>query len=112
MNISLNVPGFTGISCGELIAFEMPSYEPVGRDNPYDNDPYLSGRYLIKSIRHKINVLEDYHNMSIECIKDAVKSPYPSEDNDTLSTRGKKDRTTVLQYTLDDTLLRETSDEI
>ena len=112
MNISLNVPGFTGISCGELIAFEMPSYEPVGRDNPYDNDPYLSGRYLIKSIRHKINVLEDYHNMSIECLKDAVKSPYPSEDNDTLSTRGKKDRTTVLQYTLDDTLLRETSDEI
>lgn len=112
MNISLNVPGFTGVSCGELIAFEMPAYEPSGRDNPYDNDPYLSGRYLIKSIRHKINITEDYHNMSLECIKDAVKVPYPQEDIDTLSNRGKKDRITVLQHELDDTLLRDISDEL
>lgn len=112
MNISLNVPGFTGVSCGELISFEMPAYEPSSRDNPYDNDPYLSGRYLIKSIRHKINVTEDYHNMSLECIKDAVKLPYPQENIDTLSNRGKKDRITLLQYDLDDTILRDISDEL
>jgi len=112
MNISLNVPGFTGISCGELVAFEMPAYEPTGTDNPYDNDPYLSGRYLIKSIRHKVNITEDYHNMSLECIKDAVKTPYPQEGTDTLSTRGKKDRITVLQYDLDDAVLRESTDEL
>ena len=111
-NISLNVPGFTGISCGEMISFEMPSYEPIGRDNPFDNDPYLSGRYLVKSVRHKVNILEDYHNMSLECIKDAVRSPYPQEDLDVLSTRGNKDRYTILQYELDDTILRDDTDEI
>jgi len=106
-NVSVDVPGFTGISCGELVAFEMPAYEPAGRDNPFDNDPYLSGRYLVKSIRHSIDTVNDYHRMNIELIKDAVKDPYPQENIDVLSDRGNKDRLNVLQYELDDTILKE-----
>ena len=106
-NISLDVPGFTGVSCGDLISFEMPAYEPAGKDNHFDNDPYLSGRYLIKAIRHKVSITDDYHNMNIECIKDAVKDPYPQEDLDTLSERGNKDKLNVLQYELDDATMKE-----
>jgi len=111
-NISLDVAGFTGVSCGDLIAFEMPAFEPAGRDNPFDNDPYLSGRYLIKSIRHKVSITDDYHNMNIECIKDAVKDAYPQENIDTLSDRGNKDRLNVLQYELDETILKEPGEEV
>jgi hypothetical protein len=112
MNVSLDVPGFTGISCGDLIAFEMPAYEPVGTDNPFDNDPYLSGRYLIKAIRHSIDTVDDYHSMNIEIIKDAVKDPYPQENLDVLSERGNKDKLNVLQYELDETVLREAGDTV
>ena len=112
MNVSLDVPGFTGISCGDIIAFEMPAYEPVGTDNPFDNDPYLSGRYLIKAIRHSIDTVDDYHSMNIEIIKDAVKDPYPQENLDVLSERGNKDKLNVLQYELDETVLREAGDTV
>jgi len=112
MNISIDVPGFTGISCGDLVAFEMPAYEPMGRDNPYDNDPFLSGRYLVKSIRHSIDTVNDYHAMNIEMIKDAVKDSYPEEDLDTLSERNNKDRLNILQYDLDDNILKDQGDEV
>jgi len=112
MNVSIDVPGFTGISCGELVAFEMPAYEPAGRDNPFDNDPYLSGRYLIKSIRHSIDTVNDYHRMNVEMIKDAVKDPYPQEELDVLSERGNKDRLNILQYELDDTVLKEPGEDV
>jgi len=110
MNISLDVPGFTGISCGDLVAFEMPAFEPAGMDNPYDNDPYLSGRYLIKSIRHSVDTVNDTHDMNIEIIKDAVKNPYPEENIDVLSKRGNTDRYNILQYDLDENILT-TSEE-
>ena len=112
MNLSLDVPGFTGISCGDLVAFEMPAYEPMGRDNPYDNDPYLSGRYLVKSIRHSVDTVNDYHAMNLEIIKDAVKDPYPQEDLDVLTERANKDRLNILQYDLDENILLDEGDEI
>ena len=111
-NIGIDVPGFTGVSCGDLIAFEMPAYEPVGADNPFDHDPYLSGRYLIKSIRHKVSTVDDYHMMNLECIKDAVKDPYPMENLDTLSNRENTDRLNVLQYELDDLILKDKGEEV
>ena len=112
MNISIDVPGFTGISCGDVIAFEMPAYEPAGRDNPYDNDPYLSGRYLVKSIRHSLDTVNDTHDMNVEIIKDAVKDPYPEEPIDVLSDRENKDRLNILQYELDETILTEPGDVV
>ena len=111
-NIGLDVAGFTGVSCGDLIAFEMPSYEPAGRDNPFDHDPYLSGRYLIKSIRHKVSTTDDYHSMNLECIKDAVKDQYPMENLDTLSTRENTDRLNVLQSELDELILKDKGEEV
>jgi len=111
MQVSLDARGFTGLSCGDVVALEIPSYEPVGADNPLDNDPYMSGRYLVKSIRHKIDTAKDMHSMAISCIKDAVRVPYPEESVDTFTGRENADATNILQYELDDTLITEATNE-
>ena len=109
MQVSLNARGFTGLSCGDVVALEIPSYEPPGVDNPLDHDPYMSGRYLVKSIRHKIDTAKDMHTMAISCMKDAVRVAYPEENNDTFTGRENSEATNILQYELDDTLITEAS---
>ena len=109
MQVSLNARGFTGLSCGDVVALEIPSYEPPGVDNPLDHDPYMSGRYLVKSIPHKIDTAKDMHTMAISCMKDAVRVAYPEENNDTFTGRENNEATNILQYELDDTLITEAS---
>ena len=109
--ISLDCKGFTGISVGDICSFEVPSYEPVKKDNPLDFDPYMSGRYLIKSIHHKIDTAKDNHKMNLECVKDAVRVPYPEENIDIHTTRENLDATTFLQYQLDEALINEANQE-
>jgi len=103
--LELTVPGFTGLSAGELIAFDMPSYTSVSDTNPLDHDPYMSGRYLVSGIRHIVSVLNGKHSMVLECLKDSVKRPYPEELNDTFTGKEKADRGIIDQYTLDETLI-------
>lgn len=109
MQVSLTARGFTGLSAGDVVALEIPSYEPPGVDNPLDNDPYMSGRYLVKKIRHRVDTAKDSHTMAIQCVKDAVRTPYPVETIDTFTNRENTDATNVLQYDLDDALVNEAS---
>jgi len=109
--ISLDCKGFTGISVGDLCSFEVPSYEPVKRDNPMDIDPYMSGRYLIRRIHHNINTAKDMHTMNLECVKDAVRVAYPEENIDTFTNRENLDSITYLQYQLDEALINEANQE-
>jgi len=107
--VSLTARGFTGLSCGDVVALEIPAYEPAGVDNPLDNDPYMSGRYLVKSIRHKIDTAKDMHTMAINTMKDAVRVAYPEESIDTFTGRENAEATNILQYDLDDMLITEAS---
>jgi hypothetical protein len=107
MQVSLTARGFTGLSAGDVVALEIPSYEPAGADNPLDNDPYMSGRYLVKHIRHKIDTATDMHTMAITCMKDAVRVPYPEEEIDTFTGRENAEAINVLQYELDDAIITE-----
>ena len=107
--LSLDCKGFTGISVGDLCSFEVPSYEQKGMDNPLDIDPYMSGRYLIRKIHHRISTTNDMHTMNLECVKDSIRVPYPEESVDTFTYRENQDSITYLQYDLDDALL-ETAD--
>jgi hypothetical protein len=110
-SIELDCKGFTGISVGDLCSFEVPSYEPVKRDNPMDIDPYMSGRYLIRRIHHNINTAKDMHTMNLECVKDAVRVAYPEENIDIHTNRENLDATTFLQYQLDEALINEANQE-
>ena len=77
--MSLNLPGFTGLSVGDICSVEIPLYEQVNKGD-LDIDPYLSGRYLVSKITHKINPRETYNSMIVEVIKDSVKRPYYATD--------------------------------
>jgi len=110
-SIELDCKGFTGLSVGDLCSFEVPSYEPVKRDNPMDIDPYMSGRYLIRRIHHNINTAKDMHTMNLECVKDAVRVAYPEENIDIHTNRENLDATTFLQYQLDEALINEANQE-
>jgi len=108
MTLSLNCHGFTGLSVGELISFEMPAFEPSGVDNPLDIDPYMSGRYLVKSIRHQVNTGADKHRMVVDCIKDSVMRPYPIETTDTFTNKeNSENKINVLQDQLDEQVLKD-----
>ena len=109
--ISLDCRGFTGISVGDLCSFEVPSYEPVKKNDPMDIDPYMSGRYLIRKIHHNINTAKDMHTMNLECVKDAVRVAYPEENIDTFTSRENLDSITYLQYQLDEALINEGNKE-
>ena len=110
--ISLDCKGFTGISVGDLCSFEVPSYEPPGMDNPLDIDPYMSGRYLVRKIHHKITTALDAHSMNLEIVKDAVRVAYPEENIDTFTSRENLDALTYLLYQLDDSLTETADDEV
>ena len=110
-SIELNCKGFTGISVGDLCSFEVPSYEPVKKDNPLDFDPYMSGRYLVRAIHHNIDTAKDNHKMTLECVKDAVRVAYPEENIDIHTTRENLDAITYLQYQLDEAIINEANQD-
>jgi hypothetical protein len=90
--LQITVNGFTGVQAGDIITFEMPSYEPRDGSEPSDRDAYMSGRYLVTSVRHQINIFMKKHIMVLECMKDSVRSPYPSEINDTFIEKEKNNQ--------------------
>ena len=105
LKLQLTVNGFTGIQAGDLITYEMPSYEPKTGGEQNDNDVYLSGRYLVTSVRHQINQANKKHIMVLECQKDSVRRPYPQEINDTFINREKKQEGIIDIYEFDKILL-------
>lgn len=104
--LSLDVPGFTGLSVGDMVAFDAPSYEPANDTNPLDRDPFMSGRYLVKSVRHRFDFAEKKHFTKMECIKDSYMNPLPQEIVDTFTTQEYDDsKANIKQYDLDDSIV-------
>lgn len=103
--IQLTVNGYTGVRAGDLITFEMPSYEPKDGSEPYDLDLYMSGRYLVTTIRHEINMKLKKHIMVLECMKDSVRIPFPSEINDTFLDKEVKRTGIINLYEFDNILI-------
>ena len=105
--LEIKVPGFTGITAGDLITFEMPSFTPAGDTEPLGIDPYMSGRYLVTSVRHHLNRTLKKHEMILECMKDSVRRPYPEESNDTFINKEKNFEGIIDIYKLDELFANE-----
>jgi hypothetical protein len=105
LKLQITCNGFTGIQAGDIITYEMPSYESKTGGEQNDNDVYLSGRYLVTSVRHQINQANKKHIMVLECNKDSVRRPYPQEINDTFTDREKKQEGIIDIYEFDKILL-------
>ena len=101
--LELDLPGFTGISVGEVVHFTHPSFMPTQNANDSDNDPYLSGRYLISSIRHKVNLkLTKKHTMLVELVKDSFNKKLPEDEVDLFTGQENEQGDSYLQYSLDE----------
>ena len=102
----LNVHGNTLLHAGELIQVDMPTIRPLLDKSGEEPSPYWHGRYLILSIRHVVeNSKGGKHSMVLECVKDAVRTPYPiSQENMTIN---KPDSEVNDIYSLDKQILNQ-----
>jgi hypothetical protein len=100
--IQFKAHGFTGLSIGDIVTLILPSYGVKDKKDPKDQDPVLSGRYLVVSIRHQINHTDKKHYMYVECLKDSVKIPFEVQFNDTFTDRERDQSVTINQYVQDE----------
>ena len=108
-NIILLVHGNTLLNAGDIITFNMPLMAPV-YDKKEQLNPYMAGRYLIKSIKHTISIESASHDMVIHAMKDAVRTPYPIETSQVqIPTPDRSTATTV--YDVDANILSKVGDE-
>jgi hypothetical protein len=82
MVIELLVPGNTAVSAGEVINFSTLT-NASGESKSQQEDPYLSGRYLITEVRHLIQVKQ--HVTLLTCAKDSVGKEYLACDKEVLN---------------------------
>ena len=78
LNLTILVYGNTLINAGDIINFYQPLLRPA--DNSIPN-PYTSGRYLITAIKHTVALETGTHEMTLQCMKDSVRTPYPIESD-------------------------------
>jgi len=78
LNLTMLVHGNTLLQAGDVINFTVPLLIPLGDIEPIPN-PYTSGRYLIMAIKHTMSLETQTHDMTLRCVKDSVRTPYPSE---------------------------------
>ena len=79
LNIEITVPGSTEINIGDIVHFSLPKYAPASREDPTDEDKYLTGRYLVSAARHQVSIISKKHTLVLELVKDSFNKPYPEE---------------------------------
>jgi len=77
ITLRVEVPGNTTLQAGDLIGIEMRNQGILAEDK---KDPYFSGRYLVRKLRHEFTKAEGVpkHTVYLECVRDTIKQPYPS----------------------------------
>ena len=78
LNLTLLVYGNTIINAGDIIFFNQPLMRPADRTI---QNPYTSGRYLVMAIKHTVSLETGTHEMTLQCMKDSVRTPYPIESD-------------------------------
>jgi len=89
--IEITAPGTTELRVGDIVNFTLPKYAPFSKDDPKDNDKYLSGRYLISAARHHVSTLNKRHTLALELIKDSFNISLPQEDMELFTTNEAQD---------------------
>ena len=101
-NLKLLIHGNSLLNAGDIVTFDLPLMRPLGQDRQETN-PYYGGRYMILAIKHVINIKAQRYEMVLNCMKDAVRTPFPQEkDNNTVRT---PDRGVSNIYTEDSNIL-------
>lgn len=99
--IEIIIPGFTGITVGDIVRFNTPKYTSASKAEPNDNDPYMSGRFLISGLRHHISTIGKRHTTILELVKDSTSTPFAEEDLDLFTNNQSEEGDNYLQYDID-----------
>ena len=100
--IEITAPGTTELRVGDIVNFTLPKYAPFSKEDPKDNDKYLSGRYLISAARHHVSTLNKRHTLALELIKDSFNVSLPMEDNELFTNNELQDGSPYRASDIDD----------
>jgi len=74
--LTIKVPGNSMLRAGQVINVDIPALEP--KKNKEWKDPYLSGKYLIASLKHEIIINEQgKYETTLELIRDSLPESIP-----------------------------------
>ena len=89
VTLNMTVPGNTFLQAGDVIDCALDSSSTLSTEGGVVSK--LSGRYLIKSLRHDFNVSSKaLHTMRLQVVKDGLSTPPPSQ-NTTMSGANKSE---------------------
>jgi len=76
ISLRIKVPGNTTIQAGDLVGIILKNQT----DAQTSLDPYLTGRYLVRRLKHEFTkgVGQMRHEILLDCIRDTVQVAYPS----------------------------------
>ena len=80
--IEITVPGITEVRVGDIVSFTLPDYKRTPDNDIEAKDKYISGRYLVNSVRHHVSNINKRHTMVMELVKDSFNEGYPEEGTD------------------------------
>lgn len=88
--IALKVSGDPRRKAGQIIEFKLPqALGNVSKENPQEPDKYLSGKYLVTSVRHEL--LKNQYFMYLNIVKDTFVNTIEHVDpNEVLKDAGAK----------------------
>ena len=107
VNLNLQVYGNSLITAGCIINFEMPSMKPLGENELPKQNPYWSGRYLVMGVKHVISTESESYEMSLKCMKDAVRTSYEIETEDVSVTEREYEQSVLNIYEADSDYLQD-----
>jgi hypothetical protein len=85
-SMDIDVPGNFTYNIGDLVWCEVPSYNAAGMttDNKVMRedviDPFLTGRYLIKSLHHQIDMIDQKHTTAMTVVRNVFATDLPNAD--------------------------------
>ena len=85
-SMDIDVPGNFTYNIGDLVWCEVPSYNAA--DMTTDSkvmredviDPFLTGRYLIKSLHHQIDMIDQKHTTAMTVVRNVFATDLPNAD--------------------------------
>jgi len=78
MSIIVQVHGSTTYNVGAVVNMTIPV--TGAKHSKEDNDLYLTGRYLIKSLRHMFDFTDKRHTCAMTLVRDSINNKLPMDD--------------------------------
>jgi len=85
-SMDIDIPGNFTLNVGDLVWCEVPSYNAAESTNDHRVmrndviDQLLTGRYLIKSLHHQVDLLSQKHVTAITVVRNVFASDLPNAD--------------------------------